>query len=90
MTNFHIFSGTRLYQTHIFVKRMTCIFNLCAVQAESVQDRLSVLSTGRGCAVQMETLCSAYFSLNCTLSACIIMQFELSVKARLLKLHWPS
>ena len=54
MTNFQIFSGTRLYQTHIFVKRMTCIFNLCAVQAESVQDRLSVSSTGRGCAVQTE------------------------------------
>ena len=36
-----------------------------------MQYRLSVCSTGRGCAVQAEgTLCSAYFSLYCTLSSC--------------------
>ena len=92
MTNFHIFSGTRLYQTHIFVKRITCIFNnLCAVQDESVQAGwLSVSSTGRGCAAQSEGN-----SLLCILQpelhplSLYYDTISVSVKAQLLKLHWP-
>ena len=75
MVNFHIYRGTRLFQT---LDIMNHLYKVSAVQAEGVQYRLRVCSTGGGCALWAEgvqyrlrgTLCSASLSLYCTPSAC--------------------